>query len=87
MQALVKHRLEVLQNRYKKACACKDEHGNLITAGAAAAIRTQSKRDMQLLKLLLWLLSFTSSFMIEDEEAIDGFHRLVQPVERFRRNK
>ena len=87
MLALVKYRLSVLQARYKKACVCKDEKGNVITAGAAAAIRTQSKRDIQLLKLIEWLLSFSRDFTIEDEEAIDGFHRLVQPTERFRRTK
>lgn len=83
----IERRMKVLKERYQKACRCKNDEGNEITAGAAAAIRTQCKRDIQLLELLKYLLIKCSSVWIDDVDMSEGFHRLVEPVERYRRKR
>ena len=88
MLVLVRERIEQLQQRYKLAARCRDDNGELITNGAAAAIRTQCKRDLQILKVIEQLLLYcSSSLYLDDEDIIAGFHRLCEPTERFRRQK
>lgn len=88
MERLIKDRLQILQERYKAACSCHDEQGKELTSGNAAAVRTQCKRDMQILNLLYALLGWVSKDMfISDEDMITNFHRLVEPIERYRNKR
>jgi hypothetical protein len=76
-------RMTELEQWYKNAVNNKDRNGNPCTPGAAKEIRTHTKRDMQILKLIMMLLDHCSSKMfIDDEEAEAGFDRLVEPVHR-----
>lgn len=77
-----------LEQRYKLACRNKNDQEEVITAGAAAAIRTQCKRDLHLLRLLeLLVLSCPKTLFIDDVDAEDGFQRLCEPNERFRKHR
>lgn len=88
MLELVRTRIAELEKRYKLACSCKDDNGNDITQGAASAIRTLSKKDLQILMIMEQLLFFTyKDFFLDDDDLIEGFHRLVEPKERFRNKR
>jgi len=88
MRKLIKNRISVLEYRYKCALKDRDELENKITKGAAAAIRTACKRDLQLLELLLILvMTMQQDSIIDNDDAIEGFHRLVTPNERFRKQR
>lgn len=76
-------RMAELEQWYKNAVNNKDRNGNPCTPGAAKEIRTHTKRDMRILKLIMILLEHCSSKMfIDDEEAEAGFDRLVEPIHR-----
>ena len=76
-------RMAELEQWYKNAVNNKDRNGNPCTPGAAKEIRTHTKRDMRILKLIMILLDHCSSKMfIDDEEAEAGFDRLVEPIHR-----
>ena len=76
-------RMAELEQWYKNAVNNKDRNGNPCTPGAAKEIRTHTKRDMRILKLIMILLDNCSSKMfIDDEEAEAGFDRLVEPIHR-----
>lgn len=83
----IAYRLNTLSKRYVKAVENKDEFDNDITKGAAAAIRTQSKRDIQLLIMFQKLLEKYPEDFIEDRDIITGVERLAAPYERYRRYK
>lgn len=82
MMLKVRERLKALQKKYKSACHCKTVSGKELTDGAAAAVRTQCKRDMCILTLIQQLLETSQAVYIEDEDAIEGFDKLVEPIER-----
>lgn len=76
-------RMAELEQWYKNAVNNKDRNGNPCTPGAAKEIRTHTKRDMRILKLIMILLDHCPSKMfIDDEEAEAGFDRLVEPIHR-----
>ena len=76
-------RMAELEQWYKNAVNNKDRNGNPCTPGAAKEIRTHTKRDMRILKLIMMLLDNCDSKMfIDDEEAEAGFDRLVEPIHR-----
>lgn len=76
-------RMAELEQWYKNAVNNKDRNGNPCTPGAAKEIRTHTKRDMRILKLIMMLLDHCDSKMfIDDEEAEAGFDRLVEPIHR-----
>ncbi len=83
----LRRRRKVLEHRYINACKNKDDIGNEITYSCACAVRTKTKYDLQLLNLIEQLLMTCSAVIIEDEDAIDGFHKLVEPQERFRNKR
>lgn len=83
----LRRRRKVLERRYTNACRNLDDEGNAITYSCACAVRTKTKYDLQLLNLIEQLLMTCRAVMIEDEDAIDGFHRLVEPQERFRNKR
>lgn len=82
MMLKVRERMATLHLKYKAACHCKAVNGKELTAGAAAAVRTQCKRDMCILALIQQLLETSQAVYIEDEDAIEGFDKLVEPIER-----
>lgn len=85
MYDMLYKRMNILLKRYQKALVCQDEFGNDLTKGNAAAVRTQTKRDVQLIVLVTKLLDSVASIELVDRDAIEGFNRLVQPLERYRR--
>ena len=80
----LRRRRKVLEHRYKNACKNKDDEGNEITYSCACAVRTKTKFDLQMLNLIEQLLMTCSAVFIEDEDAIDGYHKLVEQNERIR---
>lgn len=80
-------RLKELRARYHKACLNQNENGDAIPIATAATNRSNLKRDISILVLLEQLLVTSKAVYIEDEEAIDGFDRLVEPVERVIRSR
>lgn len=76
-------RLAKLEADYKNAVNNRNRNGEPTTPGNAKEIRTHTKRDMNILKLLLVLLDNCSSKMfIDDADAEAGFDRIVEPVHR-----
>ena len=85
MLELVDVRIAVLDRRYTNACNNMDDKGEqALSKGSAAAVRTQSKRDIQLLLLVKELLTGYKGGCDLSEDALDGFYRIVEPVERHR---
>ena len=85
MLELVDVRIAVLDRRYTNACNNMDDVGeHALSKGSAAAVRTQSKRDIQLLLLVKELLIGCKGDCDLSEDALDGFYRIVEPVERHR---
>lgn len=84
MLRALQRRYKVLEDRYVYACQSKNETGTPVKEGTAAAIRTQCKRDLQILTLIEYLLTTSKSVFIDNDDAIDGFHKLVEPKERYR---
>lgn len=75
-------RQKELKFKYNKACQCKDIKGNNITEQYAAQIRYNSKRDLDILALVEYLLLTSKSVFIDDDSAIEGFDKLCEPTER-----
>lgn len=83
----LRQRKSELERRYYLACRNKDQHEKSIAENTAKVLRARIKRDIQLLILIEQLLIGCSSMYIEDEDAIDGFHKLVEPVEKYKEPK
>lgn len=83
MLLMIDKRIAVLQQRYQDTINNRD--GDSIAVQNTR--RANIKRDLQVLKLLRYLLLATPAIYIEDDDAIDGFDKLVTPVERHRRLK
>lgn len=83
----LRQRKAELEIRYHLACRDKDQYEKPIAKGTAKVLRARIKRDIQLLILIEQLLIGCSSMFIEDEDAIDGFHKLVEPVEKYKEPK
>ena len=83
----LRQRKAVLRKRYYLACRNKDQYEKPIAESTAKVLRARIKRDIQLLILIEYLLIGCSSMYIEDEDAIDGFHKLVEPVEKYKEPK
>ena len=78
MRKLIKNRISVLEYRYNCALKDRDELQNKITKGAAAAI---------LELLLILVMTMQQDSIVDNDDAIEGFHRLVTPNERFRKQR
>ena len=83
----LRQRKAELERRYYLACRDKDQYEKPIAENTAKVLRARIKRDIQLLILIEQLLIGCSSMYIEDEDAIDGFHKLVEPVEKYKESK
>ena len=83
----LRQRKAELERRYYLACRDKDQYEKPIAENTAKVLRARIKRDIQLLILIEQLLIGCSSMYIEDEDAIDGFHKLVEPVEKYKEPK
>lgn len=83
----IRKRILILDNRYKKACQGLDEVGNPISKSVGLNTRWKAKQDLNLLKLLEHLLLRCTVVKIDDDCLIDGFLKLVEPVERHRWKK
>ena len=83
----LRQRKEELKRRYYLACRDRDQYDNPIAENTAKVLRARIKRDIQLLILIEQLLIGCSSMYIEDEDAIDGFHKLVEPIEKYKEPK
>lgn len=82
MLMCVNERLKVLQQRYY------DTINDTESSYQVSQVRRASiQRDIQIIKLLRYLLQSSPSVWIEDEDAIKGFDKLVTPIERHRRLK
>lgn len=82
MLYLTKLRLDELHTRYKLACVDKDKNGNPLKSNTAATLRGTLKRDYQIASLIYALLQSSKAVYITDDDAIDGFHKLMEPCER-----
>ena len=76
----LRQRKAELERRYYLACRDKDQYEKPIAENTAKVLRARIKRDIQ-------LLIGCSSMYIEDDDAIDGFHKLVEPVEKYKEPK
>ena len=78
-------RLQVLEKRYKNLCLNRDEDGNDIPEKVAVVYRCKVKRDYQILVLIKVLVNkIISDFVINEDDAIDAFMKLVEPKEKKR---
>ena len=87
MLLALRRRLKELQRRYVLACNNKDQQGIVISKGTAGVLRARIKRDMQLLCLIEQLLITSAAVYITDDDAIDGFNKLVEPAEKYKQPK
>lgn len=82
----VRERIKELERRYRIYCSGKNLKGVELIPATAALKRCEVKRDIQMLILIEQLLMVTSnSVFVTDQDAIDGFNRLVEPNERVNR--
>ena len=79
MLITVRKRIKELTAAYEAACDDKTVDGRSLSSNGAGTKRSRLKRDIQLLILIEQLLLTSRAVFIEDEDAIDGFDRLVEP--------
>ena len=79
MLYMIKDRMEYLHNAYVKACAHKDASGNVISYSNARAIRYNSKKDLNMLKLLEYLIDNSDITELADDDMKDAFSKFVEP--------
>ena len=85
MMYAIKSRLQVLEKRYKNLCLNLDEDGNEISEKVAVVYRSHVKRDYQILILVQSVLEACDDCVINDDDAIDAFMKLVEPKEKKRK--
>lgn len=73
---LFKCRKRIEELREKYFTYCKER---TVKKNTAALRRAQIKRDIQVLMLIEQLCLTSRAVFIEDEDAIDGFMKLVEP--------
>lgn len=79
MLLMTRERIRNLKNRYYAACKDKDEHGNPYGKHRALTVRVECKKSIQILTLIEQLLLTSSAVWIEDEDACEGFSKLIEP--------
>lgn len=79
----IRNRIDILKQRIKDTISMKGYNKQ----STAQFDRTKYKQELQLCMLLELLLLNCKTDTIDDEDAIKGFERLVNPMERHRRLK
>lgn len=79
MLSMIDDRISFLNLTYRKACAGKDVYGNEIGYANARAKRYYSKKDLNLLNLIKYLLENSNIEEISNEGMIDAFDKIVEP--------
>lgn len=77
----VRERIKELERRYKIYVQGLNLKGAELIPGTAALKRCETKRSIQILTLIEYLLLTSNSVFIEDEDALEGFEKLVNPKE------
>lgn len=78
----VRQRIQELERRYHIYVTGKNLKGQELIPATAALKRCETKRDIQILVLIQYLLQTSKAVFIEDEDAIEAFDKLVEPRER-----
>lgn len=77
----VRERIRELERRYKIYATGKNLKGKELIPATAALKRCETKRNLQILILIECLLLTSQAVFIEDENALEGFDKLVEPKE------
>lgn len=83
----LKQRLVELETQYKQAVLGLDLDGKELKASYALLLRAKIKRDIQILLLIEQLLITSKLVYITNEDAIDGFMKLVEPRSKVNGNR
>lgn len=77
----VRERIKELERRYKIYAQGLNLKGQELIPGTAALKRCETKRSIQILMLIETLLITSHAVFIDNEDAIEGFDKLVEPKE------